>query len=89
MQYWRSVEQLEAFARDNTLPHQPAWRAFNKSVGNGGDVGIWHESYVVHEGSYEALYGNMPRFGLAKAGDYEPVGSRTQTASDRRETNAS
>jgi Domain of unknown function (DUF4188) len=88
VQYWRSVEQLEAFARDTTLPHHPAWRAFNKRVGDRGDVGIWHETYVVRDGAYEVLYGNMPRFGLAKAGEYEPVTGRTTTATDRRSANA-
>jgi hypothetical protein len=88
VQYWRSVEQLEAFAKDNTLPHQPAWRAFNKRIGDRGDVGIWHETYVVRDGSFEALYGNMPRFGLAQAGEVMPLTNRSRTAADRRATNA-
>src|SRR5687768_16091423 len=28
VQYWRSFEQLEAFAKDPNDPHLPAWRAF-------------------------------------------------------------
>jgi hypothetical protein len=32
-----------------------------------GDVGIWHETYLVPAGRYEAIYGNMPRMGLATA----------------------
>jgi hypothetical protein len=87
VQYWRSVEQLEAFAKDPALTHLPAWKAFNKSVGDGGDVGIWHETYTVTGGAYEVLYGNMPQFGLAKVGDYQPIGAATRAAAERRATN--
>ncbi len=34
---------------------------------NRGDVGIWHETYLVPAGQYEAVYSGMPLFGLAKA----------------------
>lgn len=84
IQYWRSVEQLEAFARNPSMPHHPAWRAFNKAVGANGDVGIWHESYQIQAGHYETLYGNMPLFGLAKAGEHLPVARKGQTAAQRR-----
>lgn len=65
--YWRSFEDLERFARGKDDPHLEAWRRFNKEIGNSGDVGVWHETYAVEPGRYEALYGNMPLFGLAKA----------------------
>ncbi len=65
--YWRSFEDLERFARAKDDPHAEAWRKFNREVGYSGDVGIWHETYAVEPGRYEALYGNMPLFGLAKA----------------------
>jgi Domain of unknown function (DUF4188) len=29
--------------------------------------GIWHETYLVRAGEYEAFYGNTPPFGLGKA----------------------
>lgn len=76
VQYWRSADHLERFARDTTLPHHAAWRRFNRRVGTGGDVGIWHETYRVAAGRYEALYVNMPRFGLAAAGGHVPVARR-------------
>jgi Domain of unknown function (DUF4188) len=84
VQYWRSVEQLERFARDASLPHQPAWRAFNRRVGTDGDVGIWHETFLVSAGNYETLYGNMPRFGLAAAGAHLPVAAKGERAAERR-----
>jgi hypothetical protein len=33
VQYWRSAEQLQRFARDSLLPHLSAWRMFNRWVG--------------------------------------------------------
>ena len=69
VQYWRSMEQLLAYAKNRDATHLPAWRAFNKRVGTSGDVGIWHETYRVRPGDYESIYVNMPRFGLGKVGD--------------------
>ena len=77
VQYWRSFEHLEHFARDPKLTHLNAWKQFNKAVGGDGSVGIWHETYLVRAGEYESVYGNMPRFGLAAASNHMPaVGAR-------------
>lgn len=68
VQYWRSFEHLEAYARDANQLHWPAWVDFNKRVGRSrGDVGIWHETYKVRAGEYECIYSGMPPFGLLKA----------------------
>jgi hypothetical protein len=68
VQYWRSFEHLEAYARDANQLHWPAWVAFTKRVGKSrDDVGIWHETYRVRAGEYECVYSGMPPFGLAKA----------------------
>jgi hypothetical protein len=83
IQYWRSFEHLERFARDPGDLHVPAWRAFNRAARDTGDVGIWHETYQVHAGEYEAIYGGMPRVGLAAAGDHLPIGSKGLTAARR------
>jgi fumigallin biosynthesis monooxygenase-like protein len=77
VQYWRSFEDLERFARNPDDPHLPAWRRFNRSVGSDGTVGIFHETFIVKRGNYEAVYGNMPVFGLAKATEHvRAVGGR-------------
>lgn len=83
VQYWRSFEDLDRFARNPDEPHLAAWRRFNKVIAASGDVGIWHETYKVGAGAYEAVYGNMPVFGLASAGDHEPIGRRGQSAARR------
>jgi hypothetical protein len=65
--YWKSVDHLFGYAKLRNAEHLPAWRAFNKHIGQNGDVGIWHETYIVQRGAYENIYVNMPAFGLGKA----------------------
>ena len=67
VQYWRSFEHLEAFAKDTDDPHLEVWRNYWKRVGKSGRTGIWHETFLVRAGEYEAIYGNMPAYGLGKA----------------------
>ena len=77
VQYWRSFEHLEAYAKKRDAAHLPAWQAFNRAVGSNGDVGIWHETYLISPGRYENVYNNMPRFGLGAAGELvDAVGGR-------------
>lgn len=83
VQYWRSFEDLERFARNPEDPHLPAWRRFNQTVGSDGSVGIWHETYVIERANYEAIYSNMPPFGLAKATEPVPAVGRRETARRR------
>jgi hypothetical protein len=83
VQYWRSFEHLERFARDPSLAHLDAWKRFNKAVGADGSVGIWHESYLVPEGQYECVYGNVPKMGLAIAGSHMPARGSKETAKQR------
>ncbi len=47
VQYWRSFEDLEHFARNPDDPHLPAWQRFNRNVGSDGSVGIFHETFIV------------------------------------------
>jgi len=73
VQYWRSFEHLEAFAKDQSDPHLEVWRSYWRRVGTSARTGIWHETYLVRAGEYEAIYGNMPAYGLAKATDLIPL----------------
>jgi hypothetical protein len=84
VQYWRSFEALEAYARDADGQHWPAWVAFNKRMARSrGDVGIWHETYRVGAGEYEAIYSGMPPHGLGRAGRLAPARERFETARGR------
>jgi hypothetical protein len=83
VQYWRSFEDLERFARNTDDPHLPAWQRFSRAVGTSGDVGIWHETYSVRAGAYECIYNNMPVHGLAAAGRHVPVAPGRERAAER------
>lgn len=83
VQYWRSFELLEAFAKNPDDPHLPAWRTFNRRVGTSGDVGVYHETYRVGPGQHESIYSNMPVMGLAAAGSSVPVGRNSDSARQR------
>ena len=73
LQYWRDFDSLDRFARDRDLPHLEPWRRFNRAIRDSGEVGVWHEAYLVRAGEYEAVYGNMPPVGLGKAGRLVPI----------------
>ena len=83
VQYWRSFESLEAYARDPKQQHLPVWAAFNRAIGTDGTVGIFHETYVVEKGAHETIYVNMPRFGLGAIGEARPVTGDRQAARAR------
>ena len=84
VQYWRSFEHLEAYARSPEHEHWPAWTAFNRKVrATSGDVGIWHETYLIRAGEYETVYSSMPRIGLALAGQHVPVTGKHDAARAR------
>lgn len=78
VQYWRSFEHLERFARDAQAPHLEPWRRFNSRFTGSGDVGIWHETYRLTPGALESVYVDMPVAGLAAAGRLAPVGSTSR-----------
>lgn len=83
LQYWRTFDDIERFARSHDEPHLASWKRFNQSIGADGSVGIFHETYLVPAGNYEALYGNMPAFGLAAAAQHVPATGRRETARRR------
>ncbi|MEQ6342043.1 MAG: DUF4188 domain-containing protein [Gammaproteobacteria bacterium] len=83
VQYWRSFEHLEAYARAKDKSHFPAWVAFNRKIGSNGDVGIWHETYKVSAGQYETVYNNMPAYGLGVVGSLAPATGKRETAKGR------
>ncbi|MGA5041318.1 DUF4188 domain-containing protein [Streptomyces capoamus] len=86
VQYWESKDKLYAYATAPDAFHHKVWARLNRKERAGklhGEVGIWHETYVVPEGSYEAVYGDMPAFGLAAAHGQVPLEKRGRYAKDR------
>ena len=75
-------DDLEQFTRDRDDPHLERWRHFWRRVGTSARTGIWHEAYLVRAGEYETIYGNMPPFGLGKAGALLPL-AESKTARGR------
>ena len=83
LQHWRSTEDLQAYAHRADGIHLAAWKRFNARIGTSGDVGIWHETYVVPAGRMESIFVNMPRYGLGLAGRLFPAKGRRATAGKR------
>jgi hypothetical protein len=84
VQYWRSFDHLENYAKARDRLHLPAWHRFNKAMAHArGDVGIWHETYRIAAGSYETIYSGMPLYGLGKAGRLVPASGMRETARQR------
>jgi hypothetical protein len=83
VQYWRSFEHLERYAKDQDREHRPAWATYNRLLRDGGDVGVWHEAYRVRPGDFETVYNNMPPFGLGRATAVVPASGRRETAAGR------
>lgn len=84
VQYWRSFDQLEEYARSKDRRHWPAWVDFNRRAKNSlGDVGIWHETYLISPDRFETIYIGMPPFGLGKAGRLVPATGDRESARHR------
>jgi len=83
IQYWEDFESLRGYAHDPDGEHHPAWMEYNRRFAGSGAVGIWHETYLVRPGEYEAVYNRMPRQGLGAAGTVRRAADRRQSAAGR------
>jgi len=83
IQYWRSFEDVEKFARSPSEPHLDVWKKFNQAIGSDGSVGIWHETYLIEPNRCESVYRNMPVHGLALATKHVPATGCRETARRR------
>ncbi|WP_080873529.1 DUF4188 domain-containing protein [Oceanobacillus timonensis] len=81
VQYWRSTEDLLAYAKGKK--HLTAWQHFNKKVGENDAVGFYHETYQIQAGTYESVYRNMPLFGMGNAGNPIPIDAQHHSARKR------
>lgn len=83
VQYWRSFEHLHAYARDRDAEHLPGWKAYNQAIRGNDAVGVWHETFLIRNGEYEAVYRSMPPYGLAAAADTAPAVGDLASATGR------
>lgn len=72
-----------AHATSKTGEHVPAWNAYTRRVGSSGDVGIWHETSSINDGSYVTIDHNMPPFGVGRVGTLTPATGHVQSANGR------
>ncbi|WP_406697703.1 phenylacetaldoxime dehydratase family protein [Singulisphaera sp. Ch08] len=76
LQYWRSFEDLEAWS--HRPPHSEWWRHALERMRTKGDLGIYHETFLVPRDRIESIYLDCAPVGLAVFGTTgEPVGSMT------------
>jgi hypothetical protein len=78
VQYWRSTKDLIAFSNGDS--HRRVWADFYRLATVDAGVGLWHETYVVPAGRYEAIFGMVPQLGLATVRDVVPIGRRNDRA---------
>jgi hypothetical protein len=83
VQYWRSFEALETYAKARDREHLPAWAAFNRKIGNSRDVGVYHETYRVEPGQYENVFVNMPPTLSGSVMPLEPADGQLASAKGR------
>lgn len=67
VQYWRSYEALQSWTHKRMGIHMKIVMDYMKTDRLEGLNGIWHETYKVRDGEYEAIYAHMPPIGLALA----------------------
>ena len=83
IQYWRSFEDLEHYAKARDLQHLTAWTAFNRATTGNGDVGVYHETYRVRPGDYENVFVNMPPTLMSEVAPVAQAGGRLASARGR------
>ena len=83
MQYLAVARAADRVPRDRDQTHYPYWVKFNKEIGSNGDIGIWHETFLVRAGEDEMHLDNMPLRGLAKASKHIDAVGRAATAKGR------
>ena len=82
IQWWRSVDDIYAYANATPLEHRPAWLAFYRAARTDPSaVTIWHETYAVS--AAESIYAGPAPFGLAAISGTVPVGRRGESAHER------
>jgi hypothetical protein len=60
IQYWRSTDHLNKFARSRTNSHAGPWAKLMAKARENADYGFWHEAFEVKAGKYDTVYINCP-----------------------------
>jgi len=75
VQYWQSLEHLEAYIQGDGHRVWPAWDDFTRKsqTNERRAFGVWYEAFLVEDGAYSSLYTGMPAHGLGKCGALNPL----------------
>jgi len=60
VQYWASLDALNAYARNKSNTHASPWAKLMKKGRESSDYGFYHEAFEVKDGKYDAIYVNCP-----------------------------
>ncbi len=81
LQYWKDFDALEAWSHRS--PHSEWWRGLVDRARTKGDVGVYHETYLVPRRNIESIYLDCQAVGLSAFGtSADSVGALT-TGRDR------
>ena len=84
IQWWRSTEDIYAYASSTDHRHREAWLEFYRRAKDAPRaLTIWHETYAVSPGGAESLYATDQPYGLGTVAGVVPVGRRGETARER------
>jgi Domain of unknown function (DUF4188) len=84
IQWWRSVDDIYAYASAAEHEHRPAWLEFYTVARSAPRaVTIWHETYAVQPGGAESVYAGARPFGLGAVAGTIPVSRRGEGARQR------
>ncbi|WP_299441573.1 monooxygenase family protein [uncultured Phycicoccus sp.] len=84
IQWWRSVDDIYAYANAAGHEHRPAWLEFYQlAKADPTAVTIWHETYAVQPHGAESIYSGPRPLGLADVAGTVPVGRRGESARER------
>lgn len=56
VQYWRSLDHLNAYARSQSNKHYGPWKELYAIGKKSTNLGFWHEAFEVKAGKYECVY---------------------------------
>lgn len=84
IQWWRSVDDIYAYANAAGHEHRPAWTEFYRvAKDDPSAVTIWHETYQLAPHGAESVYSGPKPLGLADLAGVLPVRRRGDTARQR------
>jgi hypothetical protein len=85
IQYWRSMEHLNKWARNPKNKHASAWAKLMAKGRETNAYGFWHETFEVKANNYECIYVNCPPLLLGNCHESEllKVEGQNQSAAGR------